>query len=211
MNKKHLLVVTTLTIILSIPGIASATLITIGTATYNGSQYNLIWENQENGHSVVWLDYSNYPSSWYQQTSWAAGLNDDNVLTYHFFSNYRVYWGQSNPWRLPSAYNPMEMAYLFYNGLDVSAPTTNESLNVSNFNNLIASWYWTSTSDAYFDADGYYFDFRDAYMDIHRKGSLGYGLAIRTGSVYVVPEPATMLLFGTAIAGLTAVGRRKRS
>jgi hypothetical protein len=44
-------------------------------------------------------------------------------------------------------------------------------------------------------------------------GSYGYGyaIAVRDGDVTSVPEPATMLLFGTGIAGLAAVGRRKRS
>lgn len=51
------------------------------------------------------------------------------------------------------------------------------------------------------------------YLQILREdhgGSDGYAINV-TGDTAPVPEPATMLLFGTGIAGLAAVGRRKRN
>lgn len=41
-------------------------------------------------------------------------------------------------------------------------------------------------------------------------GPNAYFLLEGTGTVPSVPEPATMILFGTGLAGLAAVGRRKR-
>ena len=40
-------------------GSASATLMIVGHATYQGTNYNLIWDDNNAGHSVVWLDYTN--------------------------------------------------------------------------------------------------------------------------------------------------------
>ncbi len=47
--------------------------ITIGTATYSGSDYNLIWDDDNNGNSVVWLDYTNSGVNWGSQNTWASG------------------------------------------------------------------------------------------------------------------------------------------
>jgi len=38
-----------------------------------------------------------------------------------------------------------------------------------------------------------------------------YGLAVRSGVVYPVPEPATMLLMGTGLAGLIGARRKKKA
>jgi len=78
---------------------AQATLTTIGTATYGGSDYNLIWDDDNNGNSVVWLDYSNDWPTWAAQTAWAAGLDGD--LTYNIDSAYSVSWTDDD-WRLGS-------------------------------------------------------------------------------------------------------------
>ncbi len=43
---------------------AQAELMTIGTAAYGGSDYNLIWDDNNNGNSVVWLDYTNDRTNW---------------------------------------------------------------------------------------------------------------------------------------------------
>lgn len=86
---------------LTLPGLAHATLTVIGTATYNESEYNLIWDDDNNGNSVVWLDYSNYSDDWYEQVAWASSLNEEGVLTINLDDGYTVDWG-TNSWRLPS-------------------------------------------------------------------------------------------------------------
>jgi hypothetical protein len=48
---------------------SNATLTTTGTATHNGSNYNLIWDDDNNGNSVVWLDYTNDALTWSEQNA----------------------------------------------------------------------------------------------------------------------------------------------
>lgn len=102
-------------------GVADATLVTIGTAQFGGTgtEYNLIWDNDNNGNSVVWLDYSyhgtyqdnticqngncyNIYPDWvtYLNASWAPGLN--SALTYNIDTAYSVDWA-TNSWRLPNS------------------------------------------------------------------------------------------------------------
>lgn len=78
-----------------IQGVAQATLTNIGTATYNGSTYNLIWDDDNNGNSIVWLDYSNRPgidimTKWNFQMEWAAGLG--SAITDIQTPGYNVIW-----------------------------------------------------------------------------------------------------------------------
>jgi hypothetical protein len=70
-----------------LPGPAGATLSTIGTATYNGTNYYLIYDDNPSG-PIVWFDYTNYPntapqSTWPNQVDWASSLNNPGVLTYN--------------------------------------------------------------------------------------------------------------------------------
>ncbi len=85
--------------LLLMSGMAHATLTTIGTAAYNGTDYNLIWDDDNNGNSVVWLDYTNKKAEWADQRAWAAGL--DSALTITLNAGYSVSWNGS--WRLPNS------------------------------------------------------------------------------------------------------------
>ena len=89
-----------LVLILSITSrMAQAELTVIGTATYQGTAYNLILDGDNNRNSVVWLDYSNAPASWENQKAWAVGLHAQ--LTYNIDPAYIVTWDEA-AWRLPS-------------------------------------------------------------------------------------------------------------
>ncbi len=79
---------------------AQAGLMTIGTATYSGSDYNLIWDDDNNGNSVVWLDYTNAATIWDNQNTWVSGLNDAGVLSYNIDPGYAITW--NGDWRLPT-------------------------------------------------------------------------------------------------------------
>ncbi len=80
-------------------GTSNASLTTIGTATYMGSDYNLIYEDDSIDGGLVWLDYTNAGGKWQNQVAWASGLNSPSTLTYNL--NYNVSW--EGDWRLPGS------------------------------------------------------------------------------------------------------------
>lgn len=208
--------------LLVMAGMAQASLVTIGTATYLGSDYNLIWNNDNNGNSVVWLDYTNNSADWSAQTAWAAGL--DSQLTYNIDAGYTVTWDSA--WRLPSAgadpisaYNQTtsEMGDLFYNELGLSAYptlTTAAQLNATNFDNLIAHWYWSGTEDDQGGQGGLWgawaFGMYSGDQSNYSKNNNIYGLALRGGQVSAVPIPGTLWFFGSGLAGLVTLRRRRK-
>jgi len=74
-----------------------ATLTTIGTASYGGSEYNLIYDDDL---SITWLDYVHSPGDLAYQLSWAATLNGSGVLTYTLNAGVTTSWTED--WRLPT-------------------------------------------------------------------------------------------------------------
>ena len=215
-------------------GMANATLITIGTANYNGSDYKLIWDDNNNGNSVVWLDYTNEATNWASQNSWAAGL--DGQLMYNIDALYEVRWDDA-AWRLPetvdgnwiwgfdgtttAGYNitSSEMGHLYYVELgnlgywDTSGlgPQPGWGLqNTGDFDSLVASKYWSGTEFASLPDRAWDFNMSHGTQNIRDKEGSRYGLAIRSGQVSVIPEPATILLFGTGLAGVAGARLRRR-
>ncbi|MHC4645554.1 MAG: hypothetical protein ACYTBJ_08625 [Planctomycetota bacterium] len=83
---------------------AGATLTVIGTATYDGNDYDLVWDDDNgSGTEVVYLDYDyshdpffvNHPDA----IAWAGGLGA--TLTINLLPGHSVTW--SGDWRLPAA------------------------------------------------------------------------------------------------------------
>ena len=224
MKKQILSVLAAILLLAGMAGVSEAALTTIGTATYDdgsgSANYNLIWDNNNNGNSVIWLDYTNAPTNWSAQNTWAAGL--DSNLTYNINSAYTVTWG-STAWRLPSAganpetgYNQTtsEMGDLFYNDLGLTAYppyTIAAQLNATNFDNLYAKWYWYWSDTEYADSPNRAWIFRmDNGDQINRyKNITEYGLAVRSGQV-AVPVPGAIWLLGSGLAGVVALGRRRK-
>ncbi len=88
-----------------------SSLITIGTATYGGQNYKLIYEANQ---GLVWLDYPTYHTEWYTQMSWVAGLNNPGVLTYNINPGINLSWGVGSNWRLPK----MDESVVTLNGVE---------------------------------------------------------------------------------------------
>jgi hypothetical protein len=130
--------------VIGFSGMAEAGLVKIGTATYNGKDYNLIYEDDQ---GLIWLDYTN-PSSrpalcWDNQVKWAAGLNDPGVLTYKFNTGISVTW--EGDWRLPKAVDGPR--YYGYDG----TTTAGYNITTSEMGHL---FYVSLGNVGYYDTDG---------------------------------------------------------
>ena len=236
--KKKLIAIAFITglALFGIAGMAQAALVTIGTATYGGSDYNLIWDDDNNGNSVVWLDYSNASTNWSSQNTWAAGL--DGNLTYNIDAAYNVSW--EGNWRLgntvdgeyvygydgstTAGYNitSSEMGHLFYEELGNLGyyDTSGEFQpgyglqNTGDFNHLIAFRYWSSTECAYNTNLAWMLNMGDSYQGNGVKNTIeAYGLALRSGQVSStapVPVPPTIFLLGSGLLGLIGIKARKK-
>jgi hypothetical protein len=193
-------------------GTADATLRVIGTATYDGLQYKLIWDDDDNGRSVVWLDFSNAPLSHEAQVAWASALNGAGVLTYDIDPAYSVRW--EGGWRLPATVDRQlpvqtqspaagskvqygfssELGHLYYAELNdlpwVDAEGTlipNWGLhNTAPFDHLVRGFYWfdTTTSSGY----AWIFNMDDGGENTSEEWGPGVdnmvaGLAIRNAAV----------------------------
>lgn len=146
------------TIILANAWSVAASLTTIGTVNYQGSNYNLIYEDNNNGNGLIWMDYTNGFGDWETQMDWATGLNNTGELT--FSLNPGVSITNEGNWRLPIAGdNPSlgpnqissEMGHLHYISLENSSGL-GAFTNSGPFENLHSfypiSYYWTSTEYA---------------------------------------------------------------
>lgn len=179
---------------------AGAALTTIGQATYTrGSlitSHNLIWDDNNNGNSVVWLDYTNNAAfTWTSMTKWATGLNADGVLSYTLNNGYSVDWG-ANAWRLPATVDgnftfgttgttgkgfnitTSELGHLFYTELGNKGQRNTDGtynpygtyglLNDGDFQRLLSTPYWSGT-----ESPGYpYYSY--AAWEFNTGGGLQY-------------------------------------
>ena len=217
MRKRLLILLAAGFLLTGLVGVSQADLVTIGTAQFGGTgtEYNLIWDDDNNGNSVIWLDYRNEALHWSPQNDWAAGL--DSSLNYNIdAAAYSVDWGGTS-WRLPSAgtspshgHHPAnsEMGHLFYTELGLSGTVSSADLNATNFDNLSIGWYWSA--EAFDTASAWGFRMTDGLLSFLQKSSNGYGLSVRSGDVSVVPLPGAIYLLGSGLIGLAALRRRKQ-
>lgn len=165
-------------------GMAHAKLTVIGHVEYQKSSQSpvqtflLVWDDaDEDGESVVWLDYTNNRNSWDNQQIWLNLLNDTGgdspIRKIVLEPGYSVDWG-NNPWRMPrtvdgpfvegssgtttGGYNvcSSELGHLFYKELRNSAQrdingaplSTFGLVNKGPFEHIAPYEYWSGTTYA---------------------------------------------------------------
>ncbi len=231
--KKQVICLATGIGLLMMTGMAHASLTTIGTAAYDsngdgiiepGENYNLIWDDDNNGNSIIWFDFTNDRANWSDQNSWASGLE----LNYNIDPAYVVSWDEDT-WRLPSPglvplnggydQTTSEMGHLFYTEFGLTnwydrgeQLITTAELNSTNFDNLTAGGYWVGNEEGNLPYGSWHW-----YMWMH-SGQQGdfydfplgsYGISVRNAQVSAVPIPGAIWLLGSGLACL--VGLRSRN
>ena len=200
--------------VLAVAGTAGATLTPVGTATYNGSDYNLIWDDAQ---SLVWLDYSAPSLYWPNQMAWAAGL--DGQLTYNWDPAYSVTWAET-AWRLPDAgaapsYGcqaaTQELGHLYYTGLGLeggssTAGATAPDLSSGPFENLTMAAYWTRTEDpidyGFFVVDAaWMFAFRETRSTPYNDTVFGFQDIDSNGTGWLSPTHSALAVRGAQVQG----------
>lgn len=174
----------------------------LGQGTSTEGTYNLIYDSFLD---ITWFDYTNSKTNWDAQNGWA------DALTVDFDGN--AYDG----WRLPGTLDDScagpnctnsEMGYLYYVELDnpVGGPLT----NTGNFENLEAAAYWSTEYFLNTD-DAWNFHVHTGNQYHNDKNYNRYAMAVHDGNISVsppvVPEPVSMILFGTG--GIIMIARRK--
>jgi hypothetical protein len=140
MIKKVWMILLMLFAIAVFSGIANAKLITIGAATYNGSDYKLIYEDDQ---GLIWLDYSFPDTRWPQLMSAVSKMNEAGVLTYKINPGVKINW--RGLWRLPLAVDGARK-----NGYD-GATTAGFNITTSEMGHL---FYVSLGNVGYYDKSG---------------------------------------------------------
>lgn len=190
---------------------ANATLIVRGTDTL-GNQ--LVYDTDFN---TTWYDFTNASDSWQNQMNWASALTVD-------------FGGLIGGWRLPTSLNrdgtgpctsynctDSEMGHLDYTELGVPRPfgssdfTDGLTGEARSFLNLTPSIYWSSTEVD--SGNAWAYDFNAHNQGINNKTQFPrLAMAVHDGDVAAakIPEPATLLIFGSGVLALIGLGRRTK-
>lgn len=225
MKKKILVEFAFILLMAGMAGVSAAALTTIGTGTYGGSEYRLIYDS---GSNLTWLDYTKGDQLWLNQMTWAASLNAPGVISYNLNPGVSMKW--SGDWRLPDTvdgpdnfsydgttsvgYNitSSELGHLFYDELGNLGryDTSGNSRifygldNTGDFDNLVETWYWSGTDYGGDPDDAWIFNFYAGNQDRFVKDWIAhYAISVRPGQLVPIPGTFGLLVFG--LAGLISL------
>ncbi|MBT3877787.1 MAG: PEP-CTERM sorting domain-containing protein [Candidatus Scalindua sp.] len=185
---------------------------------------------------MTWYDYSNTEDSWDSwdntEDSWGNQVAWVGTLSVDFGGD------TYDDWRLPTTVDGLgiygtdgtttvghnittsELGHLFYDELGnqgeydtsgVYVGSGNYGLNnTGDFQDLVSGPYWSGTEYSAITDNAWYFSFHNGIQVTSNKGWHYYGLAVRSGDVAAVPEPATIGLLGISLAGMMVYGIRRR-
>ena len=166
----------------------------LGGLAYYDPNLDITWATDANLHG--------FGSNWDIQTDWVATLTIGSV----------------SGWRLPSAdvngddtidfciggaggCEDNEMAFLYWKeGITSAAPGP--------FTNVLATTWWSETEFALADSSAWFTSFNDGSTSANSKTNFRFAWAVHDGDVGVVPVPAAVWLFGSAL-GLLGWLKRK--
>ena len=197
------------TVLLTFSGAANGALINIGSATYDGSVYNLFYEDDQN---LVWLDYTHSQALWGPQNTWASTLGSN--LTVELKEGYSSTINWNTGWRLPIAGDApvnwsydtsSEMGYLNYVSLGNPAGGL-PPYDLSPFVELGDYDYWLGTAAPASQAWIYGFNPGLLYKD--NQSAFYWGLAVHPGTVSAVPIPGAVWLLGSGLICLVGLTRK---
>ena len=150
-------------------------------------------------NTTWYLLANNTGLNWDNAKSWAAGLTV----------------GTFSGWSLPAADPACGLAFnctnsqmgeLYYTALGNSAggPLS----NTGPFKNLLSIFYWSGTEYAPYPLLAWTFDTTIGFQYATGEGYDLYALAVRPGDVAAVPEPGTVALLLSGLAGVMVMRRR---
>ena len=233
-----------LLLLISLISTSHAGLTTIGSAGYDADNsgivetdehFNLIWDNDNNGRSVVWFDFSNPAAVWQDQVNWAASLGSN--LTVNLDAGYKSSTDWTSGWRLPATvdgtylegYNgsttagwnitSSEMGHLFYlylknKGHRTASGGYNQNQGgpdyflqyTGDFENLNPEHYWSGTVYGGSHLFAWNFNFELGRQEAYKKTDYAdVAMALYTADISQVPLPAASLFLFSGVLALLSI------
>lgn len=219
-------------------GTAQAALIDRGGGLFYDTELNVTWLQNANINGLMtWDQATTWASglSYYDgvrnvtYTDWRLPtINPVNGTSMNYATSYiggaDMGSNMSAPGTVYAGSTGSEMAHLFYTTLGEQGycdPLTSTdgvcvgpqagfdgSVN-SPFTNLLSSYYWSGSEDAWHPDYAWFFNFGYGSQGNTGKDNAMYAMAVRDGDVFAVPAPAAVWLLGSGLLGLMGVARRK--